>query len=102
MDSSFKARKQLAQELNYTGDPNDSASMNVWLHKQVLIKDSGKRRQSSTGTACLILQTGVDVRSRVRRRQIRVAGFRFRRDRSADQSRQHNADKIRNQTYEHH
>jgi 3-oxoacyl-ACP reductase-like protein len=38
MDSSFKARKQLAQELNYTGDPNDSASMNIWLHKQVLIK----------------------------------------------------------------
>jgi Domain of unknown function (DUF3597) len=38
MDSGFKARKQLAQELNYTGDPNDSASMNVWLHKQVLIK----------------------------------------------------------------
>jgi len=38
MDSSFKARKQLAQELNYTGDPNDSASMNVWLHKQVLRK----------------------------------------------------------------
>lgn len=40
MDSSFKARKQLAQELNYTGDPNDSASMNVWLHKQVLRKIS--------------------------------------------------------------
>src|SRR5262245_37853286 len=38
MDSSFTARKQLAQELNYTGDPNDSASMNVWLHKQVLVK----------------------------------------------------------------
>ena len=38
MDSTFKARKQLAQELHYTGDPNDSASMNVWLHKQVLIK----------------------------------------------------------------
>jgi len=38
MDSSFKARKQLAQELNYTGDSNDSASMNIWLHKQVLIK----------------------------------------------------------------
>jgi hypothetical protein len=38
MDSSFKARKQLAQELNYTGDPNDSASMNMWLHKQVLLK----------------------------------------------------------------
>ena len=40
MDSSFKSRKQLAQELNYIGDPNDSASMNVWLHKQVLIKIS--------------------------------------------------------------
>ena len=38
MDSGFKARKELAQELNYTGDPNDSASMNVWLHKQVLVK----------------------------------------------------------------
>ena len=38
MDSSLGARKQLAKELNYTGDPNDSASMNVWLHKQVLIK----------------------------------------------------------------
>ena len=38
MDSSFGARKQLANELHYTGDPNDSAAMNVWLHKQVLIK----------------------------------------------------------------
>lgn len=38
MDSSFKARKQLAQELKYTGDPNDSASMNIWLHKEVLRK----------------------------------------------------------------
>lgn len=38
MDSSFGARKQLAKELNYTGDPNDSAAMNVWLHKQVLKK----------------------------------------------------------------
>ena len=38
MDSSFGARKQLATELHYTGDMNDSASMNVWLHKQVLVK----------------------------------------------------------------
>jgi len=30
MDSSFAARKQLAEELHYTGDPNDSASMNIW------------------------------------------------------------------------
>jgi hypothetical protein len=38
MDSSFSARKQLATELHYSGDPNDSASMNVWLHKEVLKK----------------------------------------------------------------
>ena len=38
MDSSFTARKQLATQLHYTGDPNDSASMNVWLHKEVLKK----------------------------------------------------------------
>jgi hypothetical protein len=40
MDSSLTARKTLAQELNYTGDTNDSASMNIWLHKQVMIKVS--------------------------------------------------------------
>ena len=38
LDSSFNARKELAQELHYTGDPNDSASMNIWLHKQVMRK----------------------------------------------------------------
>lgn len=38
LDSSLAARKQLAQELHYTGDPKDSASMNVWLHKQVMQK----------------------------------------------------------------
>ena len=38
MDSSLTARKQLATELHFTGDMNDSASMNVWLHKQVLKK----------------------------------------------------------------
>jgi hypothetical protein len=38
MDSSFAARKQLATELHYAGDPNDSASMNIWLHKEVLVK----------------------------------------------------------------
>lgn len=38
MDSSFTARKQLAAELHYTGDPNDSASMNIWLHKEVMKK----------------------------------------------------------------
>ena len=38
LDSSLTARKALAQELNYTGDMNDSASMNIWLHKQVMRK----------------------------------------------------------------
>ncbi len=38
LDSSLAARKQLAQELNYSGDTNDSAAMNVWLHKQVMQK----------------------------------------------------------------
>jgi Domain of unknown function (DUF3597) len=38
LDSSIAARKQLAQELHYAGNLNDSASMNVWLHKQVMQK----------------------------------------------------------------
>ena len=38
MDSSLSARKELASELGYTGDKDDSAKMNVWLHKQVLLK----------------------------------------------------------------
>src|SRR5262249_17124818 len=38
VDSSLAARKELAKELGYSGDTNDSASMNVWLHKQVMAK----------------------------------------------------------------
>jgi hypothetical protein len=38
IDSSLASRKELAKELGYTGDTNDSASMNVWLHKQVMGK----------------------------------------------------------------
>jgi len=38
LDSSLAARKELAKELHYSGDTNDSATMNVWLHKQVMIK----------------------------------------------------------------
>ena len=38
IDSSLSARKELAKELGYTGDTNDSASMNIWLHKQVMTK----------------------------------------------------------------
>jgi hypothetical protein len=36
VDSSLDHRKQLAGELKYSGDTNDSASMNVWLHKQLM------------------------------------------------------------------
>jgi hypothetical protein len=38
IDSSLAARKELAQELNYTGSTEDSAAMNVWLHKAVIQK----------------------------------------------------------------
>ena len=38
IDSSFAARKELAKELGYSGDSNDSATMNIWLHKQVMAK----------------------------------------------------------------
>lgn len=36
MDSSLAARKELARDLGYTGDMNDSAAMNIWLHKKVM------------------------------------------------------------------
>ena len=38
LDSGLSARKELAEELNYTGNTQDTAAMNVWLHKQVMIK----------------------------------------------------------------
>jgi hypothetical protein len=38
IDSSLAARKELAKELGYSGDTNDSATMNIWLHKQVMAK----------------------------------------------------------------
>ena len=38
LDSGLQARKELAQELGYTGDTADSAAMNMWLHKQVMRK----------------------------------------------------------------
>jgi Domain of unknown function (DUF3597) len=38
LDSGLGARKQLAQELGYTGPLDGSAEMNVWLHKQVMTK----------------------------------------------------------------
>jgi hypothetical protein len=43
MDSSLAARKELAKELDYTGDTSDTAKMNIWLHKVVIkkIADNG-------------------------------------------------------------
>lgn len=38
LESSLSARKTLATELHYTGDTNDSASMNLWLQKQVMAR----------------------------------------------------------------
>lgn len=38
LDSGLASRKQLADELHYSGDKDDSASMNIWLHKQVMQK----------------------------------------------------------------
>lgn len=38
LDSSLASRKELAAELHFSGDTNDSASMNIWLHKQVMNK----------------------------------------------------------------
>lgn len=38
IDSSLSNRQELGGELGYHGDKHDSASLNVWLHKQVLEK----------------------------------------------------------------
>jgi hypothetical protein len=38
LDSSLAARKELASELHYSGNTEDSAAMNMWLHKQVMQK----------------------------------------------------------------
>ena len=36
MESSLAERRELAGELGYTGDTQDSAAMNIWLHKEVM------------------------------------------------------------------
>jgi Domain of unknown function (DUF3597) len=54
LDSGLGARKQLAQELGYTGALDGSAEMNVWLHKQVMTKlaeTGGKVPDSLKGTS---------------------------------------------------
>lgn len=52
LDSGLGARKQLAQELGYTGALDGSADMNIWLHKQVMTKlaESGGKVPDSLKT----------------------------------------------------
>ena len=38
VDSSLDNRKALARELGYTGSTDDSAAMNIWLHKATMDK----------------------------------------------------------------
>lgn len=38
MESSLAERRELATELGYSGDQKDTATMNIWLHKQVMRK----------------------------------------------------------------
>ncbi len=38
IDSSLPARRELARELGYTTSTDDTAAMNVWLHRQVMQK----------------------------------------------------------------
>jgi len=38
LDSSLKHRKELAAELGYDGNTDDSAAMNIWLHRAVMKK----------------------------------------------------------------
>ena len=38
MESSLDERRELANELGYTGNTSDTATMNIWLHKQVMKK----------------------------------------------------------------
>lgn len=38
LDSGLSARQTLARELHYSGSMDDSAAMNIWLHKQVMQK----------------------------------------------------------------
>lgn len=47
MDPTLAERKELANELGYTGDNSDTATMNIWLHKQVIARiraDGGQIR----------------------------------------------------------
>ena len=38
LESDLATRKALADELLYSGDKSDSATMNIWLHRQVMTR----------------------------------------------------------------
>ena len=48
-ESSLQERRELADELGYTGDKGDTAAMNTWLHKQVMKKlaENGRKVPAS-------------------------------------------------------
>jgi hypothetical protein len=45
LDSSLQHRRQLARELGYPADTDDTAAMNVWLHREVMqrLQETGGR-----------------------------------------------------------
>ena len=86
LDSSLSARKELAAELHYGGDTNNSASMNIWLHKQVMQKlaeNGGKvprraaniRSKSRRADRLPLAQPGSSKRAPRRRLQQGERGF---------------------------
>ncbi len=66
IDSSLAARKDLAKELGYSGDMNDSASMNVWLHKQVMSKLAANGGKAAAGDQALTDRSVVSTGARHR------------------------------------
>lgn len=49
IDPSLDNRRELADELGFTGDKTDTAAMNIWLHKQVMqkLEESGGKVPAS-------------------------------------------------------
>jgi len=38
MESTLQERRELADEMGYTGDKSDTAKMNVWLHEKLMAR----------------------------------------------------------------
>jgi hypothetical protein len=51
IDNSLAQRRALAGELGYTGDTNDTATMNTWLHKTVMAKIAANGGKLPAGLA---------------------------------------------------